>query len=392
LGELPPGTRVEFATFASENLPSFAVDGNAPASIWSRPFTLVGPTQAKPGASTATATDFLVLSNEGRYLWLRLRLEGDGYGSPLVSALRVHYPRQSETAYLPAIYRQDPESALFLDRYLSIAQTTLDALEGRIRDIAKYFDPKAVPAGPFLTYLAKWLALPLEGSWTWEQKRRLLEAAPQFYQRRGTPASLRLYLQVHLSNLSGSGDAAAAIGYPQLLEDFRERRYLMLARQGESGLGRQPLWGAGVEDRCQLGVFSTAGSVRMRSTGDPQHEFFQRTAHRFRVFVPSAWIRSADDERELRRAIDTEKPAHTAYDLCLVEPRFRVGVQSTVGIDTVIGGMPRARLGCLNDTQAPPSRQPRNRLGYDMVLGGARVPAPVQLGKGRRMGINSRLT
>jgi hypothetical protein len=108
--------------------------------------------------------------------------------------------------------------------------------------------------------------------------------------------------------------------------------------------------------------------------------------------VPSAWIRSADDESKLRRAIDAEKPAHTVYDLCLVEPRFRVGVQSTVGIDTVIGGFPRARLGCRDSSQDPPSRQPRNRLGYDMVLGGARVPAPLQLGRSKRMGINSRLT
>jgi phage tail-like protein len=392
LEALPPGTRVELSTCTSDNLSSSNFNDPVPSSAWSKPFALTGPMQTQPGASTATDADFLVQSREGRYLRLRLRLEGDGYSSPRVSAMRIHYPRQSELDYLPAIYRQDPESALFLDRYLSIAQTTLDAVEARIRDIALYFDPKAVPGGAFLAYLAKWLALPIEGGWTWEQNRRLLEAAPRFYQHRGTPASLRLCLQAYLSNLSGIGGGVQMICYPQLLEDFRERRYLMLDRPGESSLGREPMWSAGVIDRCQLGVFATSGSVRMVSTGDPQHDFFQLTAHRFRVFVPAAWVRSAEDERKLRRAINNEKPAHTLYDLCLVEPRFRVGVQSTVGVDTVIGALPSAQLACLHDADVPASRQPRNRLGYDMVLGSREPVPPLQLGKDTRIGINSSLT
>ncbi|HEX6863314.1 MAG TPA: hypothetical protein VF414_10890, partial [Thermoanaerobaculia bacterium] len=123
----------------------------------------------------------------------------------------------------------------------------------------------------------------------------------------------------------------------------------------------------------------------------PERDVFHEHAHRFRVFVPSAWVRTAADERRLRRALDTEKPAHTAYDLCLVEPRFRVEVQSTVGLDTVIGGLPVTRLACHGahdelDGEAP-SRPPHGRLGYDTVLSGSPGPKAVP-----RVGVETILT
>jgi hypothetical protein len=75
----------------------------------------------------------------------------------------------------------------------------------------------------------------------------------------------------------------------------------------------------------------------------------------------------------LRRAVESEKPAHTRYELCLVEPRLRVGVQCTVGVDTVVAAVPVARLGC-DDPDLPKSLAPRGRIGFDTVL--ACVPEP----------------
>ena len=51
-----------------------------------------------------------------------------------------------------------------------------------------------------------------------------------------------------------------------------------------------------------------------------------------------AGLHHADQAAMLKtRSVDPIfKPAHTRYDLCLVEPRFRVGLQSTVGLDTII--------------------------------------------------------
>ena len=58
----------------------------------------------------------------------------------------------------------------------------------------------------------------------------------------------------------------------------------------------------------------------------------------------------------MRRAVAAEKPAHTEFDLCLVEPRLRVGLQSTVGVDTILGALPAARLACTHEAEAPHAR------------------------------------
>jgi phage tail-like protein len=294
---------------------------------------------------------------------------------------------------LPAVYSADEESRRFLERFLSIFQTEWDGLEQEIDDVARYFDPDAVPPGPALAYLARWLALPLEGIWNEEQKRRLLAAAPSFYSRRGTAASLQRYIQLYLQNMSGV-ELTGQDHYPRIVEGFRERQFYQLTVANQARLGGgAPLWGPGIVGRLQLDVFAREGDVRLVSTGDPERDLFHEYAHRFRVFVPAAWIRTAVHERMLRRALDTEKPAHTGYDLCLVEPRFRVGLQSTVGLDTIVGAYPVAHLACPHDQETPPSQAPRHRLGYDMVLAGEPTQAPgVRLAPGARAGIDTTIT
>jgi hypothetical protein len=132
--------------------------------------------------------------------------------------------------------------------------------------------------------------------------------------------------------------------------------------------------------------------VRLVSTGDPEHDLFHEFAHRFRVFVPSAWVRTGTEEQMVRRAINAEKPAHASFDLCLVEPRFRVGLQSTVGVDTILGGSPAARLACTHESDAPASRPPHSRLGYDMVLTAPPGDRPaLRVGAGTRVGLDTLL-
>jgi len=63
-----------------------------------------------------------------------------------------------------------------------------------------------------------------------------------------------------------------------------------------------------------------------------------RFAHRFSIWaqLDGECDRQLTDTA-LRALIDALKPAHTEYDLTLVLPDARVGFQSTVGVDFVIG-------------------------------------------------------
>jgi phage tail-like protein len=407
LAGLPAGTRLVVSTYSANEPHTEADVRGLPDYLWETSAPLTGAMQPPPAAPVrqgpppppaavvADGPEFLVRSGAGRYLWLRVQLWGDGYGTPAVRGIRVEYPRDSYLSYLPAVFAADEEGRDFLERFLAIFQTEWDALEAQIADIAGLFDPAAVPGGPFLAYLARWLALPLEGTWSDAQKRNLLQAAPRLAAIRGTAAGLRDYLRVYLQNISG-WTAQQQGDYPQIIEGFRARQRLQLGAPASAPLGGggAPLWGPGAVGRLQLDVFARAGEVRLVSTGDPARDLFHEFAHRFRVFVPAAWVPTAEAERMVRRALDAEKPAHTSYDLCLVEPRLRVGLQSTVGLDTVVGGLPVARLHCPHaKLTAAPGLAPRHALGYDMILTRRETEAPVlQVGRNLRVGIDTTLT
>ena len=130
--------------------------------------------------------DFLIPTRPGQYLWLKFTLRGDGTATPAVRRLRVHYPRESYLRYLPAVFSEDEESRSFLERFLAIFQTEWDELEQKIAETGAYVDPAAVPGGPFLDFLASWLALPLEREWdaehsgaSWRRRRRSIHDAAQ---------------------------------------------------------------------------------------------------------------------------------------------------------------------------------------------------------------------
>jgi phage tail-like protein len=387
IGSFPPSSKIDIFTCAHQN----AVDVlTVPDSAWQHAHTIVAPVQSPPRDTERNKTfDFLVQSGVGQFLSVRIGVASDGFRTPAVETMKVHYPRDSYLQYLPATYAVDDESRIFLERFLSIFQTEWDKLDRQIDEEERYFDPDAVPAGPSLDYLAaQWLGLTLEGTWTEAQKRRLLSAAPKIFLRRGQVGGLRDFIAVYLANLTGMETAdVQRAGFPIILESFRERQYLIVSDDDASRLGHgAPLWSSNVERRLQLGVFAQEGEAALVSTGDPEHDVFDRFAHRFRVNIPADWVRTASDERMLRRAIDNEKPAHTNYDLCLMGARFRVGTQSTVGIDTIIGDIPRTLLACGSCQDLPPSRPPEARLGYDTVLSAPANCSGLQCTTGTRFG------
>lgn len=379
IAQLPPGARIDISTFSSVDLQTDEYITALREEFWERGFSLVG-TLAADQPPTGVR-DGLVQSREGQYLWLRIRMWGDGYGTPAINSLRVQFPRDSYLKYLPTVFAQDEESRWFLERYLSIAQTEWEDIERRVRESARLFDPEAVPGGAALKYLASWYAVNLEGEWSDEQNRRLLSGAQRLFGRRGTLDGLRTWLRVYLGNFSGVSEAdQESLAVPMLLESYRARAHLQMQTMQTSdetestadtlGTGL-PLWGDTAVNRFQLGVNSTEGEAQMISMGDPQIDRLSFYAHRFEVYVPAIWVRTAAEEQMLRRALDAEKPAHTAYELHLVEARLRIGVQAMLGVDAIVGALPTPQpLGQEpgSDSDAAPSREAQGRLGYDTVL------------------------
>jgi phage tail-like protein len=371
IGSLPPGTRVDVATYASDTKFDDAFMQRRAAELWDRGATFESVWH-RPGdvpSTGAGARDCLVQSHPGQYLWIRLVLAGDQTRTPEIDSIEIEFPRESYLQYLPAVFSEDDESRWFLERFLSIFQTDWDELEQTIADRHRYTNPASVPDGPFLSYLASWLGLPLEGSWDDAQKRNLLEAAPKIYPIRGTIDGLRDYVRVYLENITGL-DGSSLAQFPQVVEGYRERDHLVLgANQGTLPGMSQPLWSPDVVNRLQLGVDARADEGRLLGAGTPELDLFDHYAHRFRVFVPAVWVATDEAERLVRHALDEEKPAHTQYELCLVESRFQLGLQSTLGFDTIVGDYPNIRLGCLDCGSPAPRQRPRNRLGNDTILG-----------------------
>jgi hypothetical protein len=83
-------------------------------------------------------------------------------------------------------------------------------------------------------------------------------------------------------------------------------------------------------------------------------------------------VRDVPTERKgLENLLRAESPAHTVYDVRYVEPRFRVGVQATLGYDAVVARIPQGvRLGDAALRQgAVLTAAPRTRNGPSMVVG-----------------------
>ncbi|MEO8653183.1 MAG: hypothetical protein ABI409_03570, partial [Ramlibacter sp.] len=148
------------------------------------------------------------------------------------------------------------------------------------------------------------------------------------------------------------------------------------------------LWGERIVNRSQLGAApaapppacapasvdapaaaGTRGSARaghsqLIGTPDPLRDPLLVHANRISVFVPACVRERPADERALRQLLATEVPAHVQADLQFVEPRFRVGVQAMVGLDSVIARTPQGvALG-------------RDPLGRGSVLPAAPAAAP----------------
>jgi phage tail-like protein len=357
-GEIPAGTRVLVSTFTAEVILEAS---EMPDNAWQtyQPATQIG----------VGGWDCLIRSGGGRYLWLRLVLTGNGMLSPRLESLEIEFPRISLRRYLPAIFAEEPVSADFTDRYLSLFDTTLRTIEGRLDKLAEYFDPLSAPADPlkkggidFLAWLGTWIGVSMDRHWPEAKRRRFLKESGHLFDLRGTRYGLWRQLVIYLDMQVGEDcykdfqprttcQPRPANCAPQeeprcdwqppplILEHYQLRRWLFL---GAGRLGDQAeLWGKRIVNRSQLGNGAQVSETQLLTTQDPYRDPFHVYAHKFTVFAPGRYRHSDRHRKGLENLLKSESPGHTQFQLEYVEPRFRVGIQAMIGYDAVIGKYPQ---------------------------------------------------
>jgi phage tail-like protein len=408
-GTVPDRTRIELQTTTSDVELDDGELADLPPQSWS---DLVSIRSMRGGVA-----DALVRSPPGRYLWLRLILSSDGRSTPGVSRIVVEFPCVSLRRYLPGVYGMDPAGADFTDRFTALFDTTLRSIETRIDTMHELFDPSTAPADrpraktregvpvvDFLSWLAGWIGVTLDRQWPEATRRAMLKRATTLYGMRGTVSGLRLLLLTFLgfdraqcedacarTQCTPRPDNCAPPAKPcppplpaLILEHFRLRRWLFV---GAGKLGDDAmLWGKRIVNRSELSGAERTGNARLGplpcppdsnpatrliSIPDPLHDPFQTYAHQFSVFVPARIRRNEWQRRGLERLLSQETPAHTRWWIAYVEPRFRIGVQAMIGLDSVIARVPAGM------------RLSANHLGRGTVL-------PSHPGRPAVVGINAR--
>lgn len=349
VGELPAGCSIGLDTATAQVSLSAAEVAALPEHAWE---TRLVCTTLEDGT-----WDGLVRSPAGRHLWVRLRLTGNAATSPRVDEVLVEFPRISLRRYLPSVYGAEPTSADFTDRLLAIFDRSLRNAETAIDELPALLDPHATR---HLDWLASWIGMQPDHRLPDSLQRDLVAGAAHLLDLRGTVEGLRRLLHVALGlDRRGCGPEAGCcpcppprqtcpprpvvrprfVPPPLVLEHFRLRRWL---EAGASTLGdRTVLWGRSIVDRSQLGSSARVGETALRTTQDPLRDPFHVHAHKFTVFVPASAGRTQERRRALEQLVAWGSPAHTVGHVEYVDARFRIGVQSSIGLDTVVARLPR---------------------------------------------------
>jgi phage tail-like protein len=276
------GKKTDLDTFIKDNSLSLQEKMEFLQPFWSRPIV--------------NASDALLHNASGRYLWLKIELIGTEEKSPLLRRLRIYYPRMSFLSYLPAVYQEDKESADFLERFLSLFGTFYLEMEEKIANIAWIFDSEAVN-GTFLKWLAAWLAIEADESWTEEELREIIRKAPGLYKCRGTRQCIEELFEIF------TGEKPMIVEYFQYkkLMEQAEIRELMLKLYGD----------------------------------DP---------YCFSVMVKQEHVNDRKRRILLEKILNEEKPAFTEAKLVILQPWTYMDRHTYLGINTYLSELSLLRL------------------------------------------------
>lgn len=145
--------------------------------------------------SYTNVKDVLLYGYKGQNLTVTLILKSDSsrQNSPAVHSIKVIFDKTSYTEYLPAYYRETPET---LHRFLSLFQNIMDETEKAIEKTPRIIDVTLTEES-FLGWLSRWLGMTRDYRWPEDKWRHFLLKAPLLYQKTGTKEGLRELIEIY---------------------------------------------------------------------------------------------------------------------------------------------------------------------------------------------------
>jgi phage tail-like protein len=301
------------------------------ATLWSstEKFT---PTETSNASSSDSAQPDLILNpNKGRYLWFKIRLVTfDTKSRPTVTSARVFYPRLSYLRYLPPLYREDPVSAAFLERFLSMFETGFESLDQQVDNLFHYFDSSLAPKA-FLPWLASWINLSLDDDVPEARVRRFIQRAPFIFSRKGTPRAIVEFLEIYT-------------GKSVYLTEFMSEVKPFIVGQGGRALGSGlVLLGSGPRG-MRIGDTTIVGHAAIRDRVSDKDEPFLPLVRRFLISVNMDRNEFERRRLTLERIVREQAPAHTSFTIRTTAIHNTVG-QATLGVNAQMLGPESYRVG-----------------------------------------------
>ena len=251
-----------------------------------------------------------------------------------------------------------------LARWLTLFESAFDGQQASIDALARLFDPAAAPEEG-LPWLAGWLATELPEAWGGERRRHAIAGAFARSARRGTVAGLREAIADEAGMECVIEEPIVQAGWWALPDDAAPE-----AEAALSVLGSTTMLAVGEPQGAVAGTTAVLDGSFLSPQEAYATPLFRDVAHQFTVRIYHGSTFSEDAVGLARRVLDRERPAHTTYHLCVVEPCMRVGHQARIGIDAVVAGPAEPTL--LGGPEAgglvlggPPSE----RLGETTALG-----------------------
>lgn len=366
-GEFEKGTQVELEYYVAKNISDVNIREPDSNHKWHKCILNTSSFQGNKKRDALFREDV-----QGQYLWLKITLSGKERLSPVIKSITIFFPRISYVDYLPAIYREgsvnkeeNPVSSGLLERFLAIFESMFFDIDFTIDHIGRFFDVHGTPP-EFLSWLGSWLAVPMDEEWPEEKKRLFIKKAVSLYKKRGTIEGLEESIELFTGKK------------PFIVEKFHASK---ACTENISQICiKEKLTSAPSEEQIFF-PFTVKKSPENKTEGNEGEEdplinrLYGKDRFGFCVLLADPDI-NLITQNHVRRIIEEQKPAHTSYELKVLEPWFYLDMHTYLEINTWVKEPEFAlektsligRDTILHDEEKAGQIERHSRLGFDILL------------------------